>query len=148
MKKFVFILLAASMYACDDERVTLEGEIEYGTSFGECVGYCVTEAYIQETEMKVLRKTWNSQNADLSFERTLTPSEWQQLNDGIDVDRFADLPETIGCPDCADGGAEWLELTVNGERKRVTFEYMTEVEGINPAIEKLRELVEEAVEDQ
>ena len=49
-------------------------------------------------------------------------SFWQKLQSLADYNAIKDLPERIGCPDCADGGAEWLELSRSNETKRVTFE--------------------------
>lgn len=47
---------------------------------------------------------------------------WTELQTLIDFLVMQDLEDVIGCPDCADGGATYIELTQNGETKRVTFE--------------------------
>ena len=47
---------------------------------------------------------------------------WAELQTLIDFLVMQDLEDVIGCPDCADGGATYIELTQNGETKRVTFE--------------------------
>ena len=33
------------------------------------------------------------------------------------------LKEIIGCPDCLDGGAEWIEVSCDGKAHRVEFDY-------------------------
>jgi hypothetical protein len=53
------------------------------------------------------------------------------------------LYNRIGCPDCADGGAEWIQVDWIDESKRVTFENGRMVEGIEKLIEKLRQMREE-----
>ena len=50
------------------------------------------------------------------------------------------LDDRIGCPDCADGGAEWIEIDSMDGVKRVTFENGQTVNGIEPLVEKLRQL--------
>ena len=61
--------------------------------------------------------------------------------DDIDLDTFLEMQETIGCPDCADGGAEWLELGFEDLVKRVTFEYGNEPGEFENIIPALRELM-------
>jgi hypothetical protein len=41
-----------------------------------------------------------------------------------------------GCPDCADGGAEWLEI----DGKRVTLEFRSDLEPIRPLLQQVRAL--------
>jgi hypothetical protein len=47
------------------------------------------------------------------------------------------MDTVIGCPDCADGGAEWLELGFEKEVKRVTFEYMHEPDAYKKTTSKV-----------
>ena len=71
------------------------------------------------------------------FTRTLTASEWQEferLASNTDLDS---LPPVIGCPDCADGGAE--SLSINGERA-VTFDFNASVAQAQPLLERVRAL--------
>ena len=59
------------------------------------------------------------------------------------MNSFFELPETIGCPDCADGRAEWLEIELmNGEKHKVTFEYRNEPASLNDHIIGLRGMME------
>jgi hypothetical protein len=70
-------------------------------------------------------------------------NQWDQIITDIDVETFFGLPETLGCPDCADGGAEWVEIELrNGEKHRVTFEYHNEPSDLLFPVAKLRELLE------
>ncbi len=52
------------------------------------------------------------------------------------------MDNVIGCPDCADGGSEWLELGFEGDVKRVTFEYMNEPDELKDIIVDLRGLMD------
>ena len=40
----------------------------------------------------------------------------------LDMKAFLELDEIIGCPDCNDGGREWVEVGDGLIQKRVTFE--------------------------
>lgn len=60
----------------------------------------------------------------------------------LNTNGFLALPTTIGCPDCADGGAEWLEIELkNGIKHKVTFEYNNEPSLLKDYILKLREML-------
>lgn len=74
---------------------------------------------------------------------------WSELQTLIDFVVMQELEEVIGCPDCADGGATYIELTQNGESKRVTFETGNPPsalellhERMNAAMEEIRDLPE------
>ena len=49
--------------------------------------------------------------------------DWKQLVKSIDYTKFAELDTIVGCPDCADGGAEWVEIKSGNRKHRVVFEY-------------------------
>jgi hypothetical protein len=56
--------------------------------------------------------------------------------------RFDDLEPVLGCPDCADGGAETLSATISGEHETVTFEYNARVPELEPLLDRMRTLAE------
>lgn len=51
---------------------------------------------------------------------------------------FDQLSETYGCPDCADGGAEWVEVERSRMGRRVTFEFGKPPERIGALVSSLR----------
>ncbi|MBN1415243.1 MAG: hypothetical protein JW973_09100 [Bacteroidales bacterium] len=64
---------------------------------------------------------------------------WESFKTALDINSFFELPEIIGCPDCADGGAEWVEVELAGSRKhKVTFEYRNESEWLKDYVPGLR----------
>lgn len=114
-------------------------ELTSGTSFGMCGGYCVTELRVDSISITL---TETSQVTDLPPRvRTLplSPSEWERLQGRVDTAAFRALEGVHGCPDCADGGAEWIQLETD-EPIRVTFEYGAELEGITALQAEVREL--------
>lgn len=121
--KLLFILIGiTTSFSCSEDDLRDFNVIKYGTSFGMCEGYCVTSITIQENSMLYEQ---SSLNDDVTYPSTECPSNFPQFDDlrsKIDPDIFYDFPATIGCPDCADGGAEWVELQSTKTSHRVTFE--------------------------
>lgn len=120
----LFLLLAAA--ACATGQVDTD-EIEavrWGTSFGMCLGYCVERLEVTPTQVRLTVTSRDSvANPPRTYERATTPAEWQSLTTDLQAVAFDRLNETYGCPDCADGGAEWVEVDDADLEKRVTYEY-------------------------
>ena len=108
-----------------------------GTFFGECGGYCKMSIHVEPTRMTFIASAW-----DLSLptyrQYTYGANNWSGLLGVVNWDAFSEMPEVIGCPDCADGGGEWIEVTVAGESHRITFEQGATIEAIQPLIERMR----------
>lgn len=108
--------------------------IRGGTSFGECLGYCWQEVELLPATAQLTRRGWDVRAwPETSVARPF--DGWQGLLELADLQALYDLEEVLGCPDCADGGAEWIELETASGNRRVTFEY-----GAAPAA--LRELAQ------
>jgi hypothetical protein len=110
------------------------------TSFGMCVGYCTTRLEISEGQVVLIREARGGRGAsdlpDQRFTTTLTPAEWQELQRLAANTDLSGLPPTIGCPDCADGGAESLTLGA----RTVTFDFGADVAEAEPLLERIRAL--------
>ena len=133
-------LLISSCTEKDGSEITL---VNYGTSFGECIGYCIQDLDVNLSQATLKRYGWSDTIEIHSCSLNMDDNHWDQIITGIDVEAFIGLPETIGCPDCADGGAEWVEIELqNGEKHRVTFEYHNEPSELLSTVAKLRELLE------
>lgn len=135
----VTILLIMSCSATKSTQTKEISEIRWGTSFGMCRGYCYTEYHYTAEGTRLIRKGWDT----TAYPETLEvfspkPGEWPQLTASINLSAFDSLPERIGCPDCADGGAEWVEIITNEGSKKVTFEYGQVPEGLEQILQLLR----------
>ena len=75
---------------------------------------------------------------DSTFQQSISAEEWDSLTGLIDLDEFMALDTVIGCPDCADGGAEWIEIVFEETRYKVTFEYFNAPEVMDQYIDSLR----------
>lgn len=140
MKNFIFLsLLLFSISGC--KKFPADLQIKYGTSFGMCTGYCINEATIGAKEVVLNSTSRNEKPALKTCSRVLTASEWTSLKGGLVVDKFMGMKDTYGCPDCADGGAEWIEITANGKTKKVTYDYNKAPDELKDLAAKLKEIM-------
>ena len=143
----ILFLLPFLLFACsDDDQITGIDDFESapgsyiktGTFFGFCAGYCFLDVEIQDGEAMLRSYTHPGQGAPdkhcdrdaVSIESTL----WNLYDNGV----FNGLPTTIGCPDCADGGGEWIEVHNGTSVHSVTFEYGADVVQITNFLSALR----------
>ena len=117
--------------------------IKHGSSFGMCRGYCYSESTYTKTEKIVFSKAYGRTNLeefpDKSDTTDLDVKIWDELVSSFVVDSFFKLDETIGCPDCADRGSEWLEINTNNKTHKVTFDFGKELSGMNELLKLVRE---------
>ena len=141
-RRALLALALASLFpllACDDSPAGPEVlVVRGGTSFGFCLptAYCTTTLEITPTTV-VLTRTSRALG-DLRTTGTLTRAEWESLTRAVDEDRLRALPDVVGCPDCADGGAEFVEVVTADGTKRVTFEFGATLPSIQPLVDQVR----------
>ncbi len=136
------ILALLILFACGSEDPSIGSvDLKYGQSFGFCIGYCQSELTFDKLNAVLIQRS-NQDETEIKTNTYLTSNQVADIYQLFDEDSFAQLPETIGCPDCADGGAEYLEARVNGEWKKVTFQYNQAPEEIGNLILELRKIHE------
>ncbi len=147
MKIALVSLLLMGLVRCSDQPlVTAENAaaesvvIRSGTSFGMCMGYC-------NKDMELVGNTATYTKSSLrdpakyptrTCTQTMTESKAANLSSLTKFTEFLKLPESIGCPDCADGGAEYLELQLGQQKHRVTFENGKTIPGFETLVKELR----------
>ncbi len=106
------------------QPTTTLSQIGYGKSYGFCIGYCDHTLTITAEKTRLVHTALREPEKypERAFERPTTAETWQKLNSLANFQTLQSLPERIGCPDCADGGAEWVEMQQAQTTKRVTFE--------------------------
>ncbi len=115
------------------------------TSFGMCVGYCTTRLEISPGRAVLIREARGGRGAPQNlpnqrFAAVLTPDEWSELERLAASTNLTGLPPVIGCPDCADGGAESLTIAGSGAPQSVSFEFGASVVQAGPLLERVRAL--------
>ncbi len=116
--------------------------IKSGDSFGMCVGYCIHEISINQTETKFTMKSRrDSLNyPEQTFNTQISAKQWNDLYNSIDLNEFKKLQDVYGCPDCADGGAEWIEIIDKDFTKKVYLEYGDSLAPVQNLLDQLRTL--------
>lgn len=150
LRRILIVLAGTFALSACDTTPTQSGQaaspvtrIESTTSFGMCMGYCRTRLELTQAEFVLIREPGGRGAPTLPVQRfTATPAagEWQQLATLAAAARIAGLPETIGCPDCADGGAESLAITGTGGEKKVTFDHGADISELQPLLTRVREI--------
>jgi len=143
--KTAFVLLALSaitLFSCQTSQKTVETtitQISRGTSFGHCIGYCTHET-TATAQTLVHRSASRDEkaNPEKLVKENLSAGEWKKLVNAVSIAEFEKLPETIGCPDCADGGAEWIEIQQGSKVQRVTFEFGRSPEALTKIVDLLK----------
>jgi hypothetical protein len=99
--------------------ITIKG----GFSFGECYKNC--KGSVEIANNKIIYSSF-ANGSDIPLKQcsaNTTAEIITGLSNSINFDAFLNLPAIIGCPDCTDGGAEWIEIGTRGKSHKVTFEY-------------------------
>jgi len=114
--------------------------VQAGTSFGMCppTAYCQTT--LQVTSGSAVFTKVSRELGEVRASAVLAGGEWERLVATVDEGRLRAQPDVIGCPDCADGGAEWVEVTAAGWTKRVTFQKETSPPAIQELVAAVRRI--------
>ncbi len=147
MRIWLSAVATLALSACASTATPTEGvtRVVSTTSFGMCVGYCTTRLEISEGEAVLIRQARGGRGApqDLPDQRTsrpLTTAEWQDIQRLAARADFEAMPDVVGCPDCADGGAEGLVVESAGETESVSFEHGASLASAQPLLNRVRAL--------
>lgn len=136
------IYLITTFSACKKGQIKNLNSIGYGTSFGMCIGYCSNNLTISDLKV-VFSKSKNGQAADTkTCTKSISEDDVNAIKDLLNSDKISALPEVIGCPDCADGGAEYVAINADGKQYKITFEYGKAPKELEAAVAKLKALKE------
>jgi len=128
MKRCRRLLIALSaVTACSSspagEAANGDVVIAQGTSFGKCVGYCLTELVVARDSARLTQTSRDSVRYPRKTQIVaISDADWQRLQSLARPATLAQVEGTHGCPDCADGGAEWVELRTAERSIRATYE--------------------------
>ncbi|MCP9850385.1 hypothetical protein [Cyanobium sp. Morenito 9A2] len=144
----VLAALPTGIAAARDPVVALRS----GSSFGHCVGYCDEELELVGTRGRYERRAWRAPTGTTlapQILRTSVPQQtWLKLVRLADNLQLTKPQVVIGCPDCDDGGSEWIELVrQSGAKRRIVFEYHrypANAEALGPQLAALRETLAKA----
>jgi hypothetical protein len=116
------------------------------TSFGMCVGYCTTRLEITEGEAVLIREARGGRGAPnpaqvpQRFSTPLPAAEWQEIQRLAAATDLTTVSDVVGCPDCADGGAEGLTIEGPSGAESVSLEFRAELAAAQPLLNRVRAL--------
>lgn len=153
MKMQLLVLMILStlfLTNCEKENNSVDSQatmgeyvVNYGTSFGMCVGPCRKEISILNNELAFTVYYTEGRGViggtPKIFKESLDATLQNSLAKNLDYEAFKKLDEIVGCPDCADGGAEWLEIIKGDSKHKVTFEFGKAPKEIESLVAILRE---------
>lgn len=139
------VIIVFSGISCSIESDISSVDSEYGiiinsgTSYGMCIGYCIRSLDLSGTEAEYNMISYQpEQHPYKSIKGMITIIEWNDIVAEINEDTIKSMKDVYGCPDCADGGAEWLELITDSYSKKITFEVNDVPHSIVNLVSKLR----------
>ncbi len=146
MKIALISLILMGLAQCSEQpSVTADTKadtviIRSGTSFGFCAGYCNKDMELIGTKATF---TKSSPRDPAKYPtriciKTLATNKAADLNVMAQFTEFRKQPEVIGCPDCADGGMEYIEVQVGELRHKVKFDYGKTIPGFDALVKELR----------
>ena len=152
MRHLFLFLSFIALISCKTEQTAKSDngitEINYGTHFGHCRGICRMELHFTPND------SWfsSSGNDTVSNPEQIEPRDWdktlwKKLTANFPQSEFTEENKRIGCPDCADGGEEYIEITTKNSHSRVTFEFGTEQPQLDPLLIRLRALMKKETEN-
>lgn len=134
-------------FSCE-EKTSLEPfsgnivSVKSGQSFGMCIGKCYNELIVENNSVTLKQIERKDRGGDPQTIEHRDDTRLGQIKTDLNnfsKKKFLKLDEVYGCPDCADGGAEWLEVRfTDGTSRKVTFNYGSTVEGFEKIISSLR----------
>ena len=144
----MFFIVVFTVFSCNSCAVSTKKDaiisVKHGVSFGNCNGYCFKENTYTSEDFIHCEKAFGRTNPKDFPEKmdsiSISPKEWEEIISKIDLEKFYAEPDTIGCPDCADGGSEWIEIATCEKVYRVTFELGKPSGGLIQIYSPLRKL--------
>jgi hypothetical protein len=141
--------LVLAMGACETATGASDvSAVEWSSSFGFCppTAYCTTR--LRVTGRHAVLTLESRESATVRIEEQLGAADADSLAEAAARARFDGLPPVIGCPDCADGGAETLTVVADGAERTVTFEYNARLDALEPLLGRMRSLTERLRPDE
>lgn len=117
------------------------------TSFGMCIGYCTTRLELTEGQAVLIREPRGGRGGAINhhaepqrFSRALSDAEWRDIQRLAAQTDLTAVPDVVGCPDCADGGAEGLTIEGPGGAESVSLEFRADLPEAQALLNRVRAL--------
>jgi len=141
----ILVFLGSMGSACENSSPVpaTDWVFRSGTSFGMCLGPCRQETTWTADRMVFEVFTSSGRGGAnpirSEFSEQTAQSFWREAVGLFQASQWTSLEPVQGCPDCADGGAEWIEWSDGSKTHRVTFEYGSTLKGHEKFVNLMRE---------
>lgn len=112
--------------------------IEHGSSFNLCEGYCYHQTIFTKEQITKLAQSWDEYQPVKYDSLKMEKKIWEGMINAINVKSFYKLPSRMGCPDCLDGGAEWIRIGIKNNSWLVEFDYGSNITTLDNLLAILR----------
>lgn len=137
MKTIIYLFMVVAIFAtsCRTKKETASTTIStttsstevikivHGTTFGFCHGYC--NKTVTYTASSVVYEQYGRDSIAFppgSVREVFSKDQFEAIVSKFKWNEWDTLPDNIGCPDCTDRGAEFIEVTTSKGIKRVRFD--------------------------
>lgn len=111
--------------------------ITYGYSFGECRGFCKSKLIFSSEGVLKTATRWKDDYQKIQY-FPITQTTYDSLVQTIDFPTLLTFNKYLGCGDCADGGAEWIEICKGSSKKVLSGTYGFTAEPIQKLLSYIR----------
>lgn len=141
---FLFLTIISILAGCNTAKETSKTNavlsIVHVTSFGHCRGYCIKEIHFSASSLDYKEISRDSTNFPVkATNEKFTQTQLDELAAQIDWKKWEALDSVIGCPDCADRGAEYLIVNTEKGSKKVMYDAYSTPEGLENILKTIRE---------
>jgi hypothetical protein len=133
--------LLVTLLACSptEPGASRSFDVLHGTSFNMCVGYCTTVLTIRGTTAHLTESSRGDNNYPQRMRSVeLTESEAQRLRTLANREDLTRVEGVHGCPDCADGGVEWIAIRAGRGTIEARYDFRRTLEPIAELQAELR----------
>lgn len=139
---FCAILILAACASMKSSGSDYQGDIisiTHGTSYGMCRGYCLKDEHYTPGKLVFTISSRDSVAFPAKIHKEdYSTADFEKLVASFNWSVWDTLPANIGCPDCTDRGAEYIEITTKKGTKRVRFDAHSHPAGLDAPLEILR----------
>lgn len=114
-------------------------KIKYGYSFGECVGFCKSTIELSSKGILKTQYRWRDKKTIISY-HSIDTDTYDSLMSTINFSNFLDFDENLGCGDCADGGAEWIEIKKEDNSKKISGTFGFKLKPVQSILDYLKSI--------
>ena len=112
-----------------------------------CIGYCTTRLELSEGQAVLIREPRGGRGGAINhhaepqrISRPLSDAEWRDIQRLAAQADLTAVPDVVGCPDCADGGAEGLTIESPAGAESVSLEYRADLPQAQALLNRVRAL--------